>query len=126
MLAAHALVRASRSTQTVQVQAARVVFVLSSNNSMTQKAIGENGIVPPLVKLLEIKFVEDGIAPRGINTRLAVLVLSRSPDARGRCVRGSRVLRTCVVARRFARQEPQPDCAGTGDPSARDHARCGW
>ena len=45
----------------VQVQAARVILALGSNNATTQQAIGTNGAVSPLVKLLEIKFVEEGV-----------------------------------------------------------------
>jgi hypothetical protein len=53
-----ALINWMTSSQNKEVQAmsARVMFALASNNANTQRDIGLNSSIPPLVKLLEVKY----------------------------------------------------------------------
>lgn len=49
------------TSKDVQVAASQAILALGSQNASTQASIGSNGCVPPLVKLLDIKFVEEGV-----------------------------------------------------------------
>ena len=87
--------------------AASVTLALASNNKGTQALIGNEGGIPPLVKLLEVKYAEEGVyeAQRelmdadmlALNSSLGAMpdhVLQSMHSVHFRCMHGRRDART--------------------------------